>query len=148
MELTLDRTHESHEFDLQVAQVKFQLCNISSDYLVRSLIDCLEFDKIRKNMIQDAASNYCSIDLIALNGNSIMVSFVNLHHLFSYVYIETLAGRYDQCTKKLTLFSHTTNNCRLLVETKETRLHIRDIDVGVEVTTSNKFLSPKLLDKY
>ena len=86
-------------------------------------------------MIQDAV--IAILTFFAVNGNSIHVSFVNLHHLFSYFYTETLAGRNDQCPKKFILFFHTMNNCRLLVEINETRLHIRDTDVGVAVTTSN-----------
>ena len=103
------------------------------------------FSHVENNKVQDLIAANCNIDIIATTAKSIKVdvSFIYSHPVFSYLYIENLAGGNEQCPKKFALFSHTTNACRLLVETNISRLHLRDAYVRAEVTTSNYSSHPE-----
>ena len=105
---------------------------------LRLMKNPVSLSNVGNNKVQDVVNN-CSVDLIAMNANSmaIDVSSILSHPIFSYLYAENLARRNNQCPKRFTLFSHNTKACRLLVETNKTRLHIRDTYVIAEVATSN-----------
>ena len=68
------------------------------------------FSYIENNKVQDVVNDIdCSIDLIAMDAYSMVidVSFSYSHSLYSYLYIENLIGRNEQCPKTFVLFSIT-----------------------------------------